>query len=467
MPTQNEYNVSKQKTRILYAKVYLLNYLYQIVDELSGVVLSASFSNNATSDIRRTCNVSMHVKDSSFDIAFGNKIWIDKYVNIEIGIEDIHTGIIEYTNMGIYVVDNPSRVYNATSNILSIDGLDLMSKMTGLRGGELEFDHVIPQGTNVRTSIISTISLAGFDNYIVEECPFTVPNDIKIGIGGTIYDILKQLRDILPDQYQMYFDEDGTFRYNKIPTGANEQIVADDDVLLKLLDGYNINTDFENIKNSITVYGKTHNITNFGTATVSGSNYILSISSVSSLSNNIKIGFVVPSNLTNAGINLNSYGAKPLKNEDGTYAILNSTNTTKYYVAKYQSIGDYWLFMGEVTPYAIIEEENVDSPFYVNGTMGKIVKTFSGGEYDNIYTSVQANSMAKWKLYNLCRVQDSVTLTILPLYWLDVNQVIEITLPNKQGTEETNKYIIKQISTGFGVNEKQTITAMKYYSYYE
>ena len=78
MPSQNEYNVAKQNGRIIHTKIFLLNYKLQKVDELSGVVLDgATFNIDATSDIRRTCSISLIPKDSSFDIKFGGKIWLD------------------------------------------------------------------------------------------------------------------------------------------------------------------------------------------------------------------------------------------------------------------------------------------------------------------------------------------------------------------------------------------------------
>ena len=55
---------------------------------------------------------------------------------------------------------------------MTIDGLDLMAKLTGLRNGNLEgMEHIIEQGANVRNAIISTLALARFTNYIVDECP--------------------------------------------------------------------------------------------------------------------------------------------------------------------------------------------------------------------------------------------------------------------------------------------------------
>ena len=481
MPTQSQYDVSKQYNRKFKTKISLLNYQFQMVDELSGdVVGTPSFNIDATSDIRRTCTISLYPSDTSFNIAFGNKIWLDKYIKVEIGIEDLRTNEVVYTNMGVYLINNPSRVYSADSNILTFEGLDLMAKLTGLRNGNLEgLEHIIYAGENVRETIIDTLALAGFNRYVCEECPVLVPNDLRFSSGGTVYDILRLLANIIP-QYQIYFDVDGVFHYELIPSGANEQVFVDDDIWTNNLISYQIDTDFENVKNSIEVYGKTHEIYLYSTnTTISGSTYICDCSSTinDSLVNNMKIGFVAPSKVTNpyAQIIVMNTGyeggtitlpAKPIKNEDGSFAVLNDASNV-YYVIKYVALGDYFLFMGEVTPYAKAEETNPDSPFYINGTLGKIRLVLQGGDYDNIYTSDLALQRAKWELYNYCRINDSITLNCIPIYWMDVNKVIEITLPNKQGTEVTEKYITKQISTTLDVNGTQSIVAMKYYPYHD
>ena len=59
--------------------------------------------------------------------------------------------------------------------------------------------------------------------------------------------------------------------------------------------------------------------------------------------------------------------------------------------------------MGEYQPRAEIKDENPDSPFYVNGTVGEVRITLSGGDYDNISTSEDAMERAKWELYTRCR----------------------------------------------------------------
>ena len=576
MPTQLEYNLSKQNTRIKYFKIVLLNYRFQNVGELTGdTIESPSFTIDANSDIRRTCSITFTPRDSSFDISQGNKIWLDKYVQVFVGQKDMRTNKIEYTNMGIYLINNPQRVYSVTDNTLTIQGIDLMAKLTGLRNGNLQgIPYLIPQGSNVRVAIIACLEIAGFTKYVVDECEIDVPNDIKVDVGGTIYQLLVKLRDILPN-YQMYFDVDGVFHYNLIPSGHNEQIMVDDDIWSVNLIDYQKSTDFESLKNSIEVFGKTHDIKNYGgQATVEKDTYKISLSGISKLNRNTKIGFntsvdlgstkklsvtMSKNKIDNSGnvtteTKTETYpirtekGVVPTFKDENTYyvvkfvygtdhweftnvqqvenpnrAVINdntyiitdssisdytdgmtytfrtpmtgcenvympyfqnnslkkieihntvklrndTTYTLKYFEASEYDQEKYFQFMGEVTPYAQIKEENPYSPYYVGGSVGEIRIVLSGGEYDNIYTSDLAFERAKWELYQRCRLLDNVTLNCVPIYWLDVNWLVEITLPNKYGTKEKELYIIKSININGGLSSTQSITLMRYLPFYE
>ena len=184
MPTDKEYAITKQKSRLLYAKIRLLDYNFQEVDEWENYVIGTpSFTVDSSSSLRRSANLSLVPIDKSFDVESGNKIWLDKYVKIFMGIKDIHTNEIVYTDMGIYIINNPQRTYSADNNTISLSCIDLMAKMTGLRNGNLVgLPHIIYANQNVRLAIIETIKLAGFTKYIVEECPYDVPNEINIHV---------------------------------------------------------------------------------------------------------------------------------------------------------------------------------------------------------------------------------------------------------------------------------------------
>ena len=394
---QREYNVAKQNGRIIHAKINILNFDFQQVDEISGVVLEGSSYNiDANSDIRRTCNISLIPKDRTFNVEYGGKLWIDKYIQVFVGIEDnTNNGEIVYSNLGLYLINNPDQVYDASNNTMTISGVDLMAKITGMRNGYLGFDTAIQYQIVANAGIKQVMTTiirdeCGFSRYSIDQPSPTIltPNAISFGLGSTAYNMISQLRDINAG-YQTYFDQDGVFWFNHIPTGSNEQIRVNDDIWQKVLISYKKSTDFESVKNSIEVYGKTQ--------------------------------------------------------DDGR------------------------------TPYGKAEETNPESPFYIGNSRENVIRiVLSGGEYDNIFpinSTTEFNSLAQqradYELYLRCRLQDQIELTCVPVYWLDVNWLTEITLPNEQsGQEITEKYIIKRISTTLGVNGTQNVTMMKYYPLY-
>ena len=62
-----------------------------------------------------------------------------------------------WVNEGIYMVNSPTISYDATSNSLSFEAVDLMSKMTGLRNGQLEgMTYTIPVGSTITGAIMGT-----------------------------------------------------------------------------------------------------------------------------------------------------------------------------------------------------------------------------------------------------------------------------------------------------------------------
>lgn len=395
--TQEEYRVARQNGRIIHTKINILNFDFQTVSEISGVVLEgATFSVDATSDIRRTCSISLIPKDNSFNIEYGGKLWMDKYIQIFIGIEDIKgSDNIIYSNMGIYLINNPEQVYDATNNTVTINGVDLMAKITGLRNGYLEgITYQIPMNSGIKQVMTTVIKdECGFGKYSIDQPAPTIltPYEMSFGLGSTEYNIISQLRDINAN-YQTYFDVDGIFWFNPIPSGYNEQVMVDDDIWNKVLISYKKSSDFESVKNYIEVFGKTQ--------------------------------------------------------DNG------------------------------LTPYGFAADTNPNSPFFIGlNNENRIRIVLNGGEYDNIYpledydvSPVLFNSLAQqranYELYVRCRLQDQIELTCVPIYWLDVNWLISITLPNKQGTPVQEYYIIKKINTTLGVNGTQSITAMKYYPAY-
>ena len=96
--TQNDYNIIKQSIVERYIKVNILDFQYRVVDEISGNMLSCSIKCDADSDLRRSCSLSLVVTDDSFDIRSGSQIWLDKYVQVYVGLKNVYTQEIQWYN---------------------------------------------------------------------------------------------------------------------------------------------------------------------------------------------------------------------------------------------------------------------------------------------------------------------------------------------------------------------------------
>ena len=123
--TLAHFQTSVQSVQSRFIKVELLNYQFQTVDEISGVCTSGSISIDSTADIRRTASIVLAVKDTSFEVASGARVWLDKYIRLLVGTQSMRTGEIEYVNCGIYIIDAPSYEYAPETNTVSFSLLDL------------------------------------------------------------------------------------------------------------------------------------------------------------------------------------------------------------------------------------------------------------------------------------------------------------------------------------------------------
>ena len=562
--TEQQYSIVKQPYRELYCKVNLLNYQFQVVDDISGVVLSDTWTISATSDIRRTGTlVILPDNDEAYKIQAGSKIFLDKYVQVYIGIKDEITNEIVYNNMGIYLINNPTHTFDSTNNSITLQLVDLMAKLTGLRNGNLAgYEYQLKEGQDVKEIIVAVLAEVGFNNYNIEidEGDYqTIQFDMSVDGTATLYDILKTINENQYINYQMYFDVDGIFHFNHIPSGKDAPVMVDDDIWRYAYISHEVTTNYEDLKNDIVVLGKTHTASKYSSdCALNNHTFTMSSASVKREKNHIKLAFTTPANMTPTVdgeqyyLNLNNYGSYPLRTTLGslhfkmlpnTYyvvrlqnfgreslSLIGAQNTTTYTLKKALPLDDmgvtasdivgwyvsalakslneaitenakivsyneqnltitlsksintdkawtgrlcyiynpdtsktYWQFMGENQPRAEIKDENPSSPFYVNGSVGDIRIVLSGGDYDNISTNELAMERAQYELYTRCRLNDNLSLTCLPIYWLDVNWLVNITLPTEN---EAKPFIIKEITISNGVTATQSVTLVSYYDFY-
>ena len=128
-----------------------------------------------------------------------------------------------------------------------------------------------------------------------------------------------------------------------------------------------------------------------------------------------------------------------------------------------------WRYMGHQQAKAISYDDNPDSPFYVgdpigSSSVGRIRIVLYGGEYDNIYSDDLAKQRADFEIYQRARLNDSITMTTVPIPWIDANIVISHRFGQK---EIPSKYIVKSFNVDYSTGGTMTINAITWYPYYE
>ena len=466
--TQAQYNTAKQSQRNISIRINLLNFSKQIIDSIEGQVIGGSITSDANSNMRNTCDIQMVVTDSSFNVEAEGKIWMDRYIQIYIGVEDLKTHQIIWTNKGIYLLNQPTYGYSAESKVLSFQGVDMMALLTDMRGGMLSEAYLIPAGSNVRDVIITILGVNGINEYVVDDCKNSdgsiqpVPYDMTFDIGSTWWDVLESLQSILPN-YQMYFDVDGVFHYEPTPYKPNEVVRMDDDIWRQNVISENVSYDFESVKNSVKVLGRTHPVNYFATnVTVNEATINLTIPNLTELTDGALIGFTLTKSVYgNIMLNVNNLGAVKLSKLDGSY--VTSLAKEEYWTASYDADNQSWKFLGHVQAVGEWMDDNPNSPFFVGNPAGAIKIVLYGGEYDNIMSDELATQRAEWEIYQRCRMNDSITLTSVPIYWSEVNWMVAYT---PLGQDVVNQYLIRSITTDLTYDGTQTYNMIRWYPYY-
>ena len=528
-----------------------------ILDNIEGGIVSGSSSISADSDVRRTFNVEI-VPNRQFDVKIKehNLIWLNRKVKFYIGVRDMLRCEYVWYPQGVYVFSNTSITYDATTNQISISCSDLMAKLDGTKNGQLgqkqisfsAYEEDKKTGTvikynYIRDQVIITLDQLGrIKDYNVDEIgeykampqyniewekyrkesqvPVkdgtlmetwnAMPFDQEFSSGCTILSILTAFRDLYPN-YEMFFDENGTFVFQMIPSCYEDDIILDDSYLQEIYINENISTDLSTVRNMCEVWGEIIDADFFATESTYKNNvYSCTINSYEKkYYNGDLIGIKICSaNEENPSINVNSFGKveiyddstdKPLEADilkpDTVYVfkirlryVIDKGETVPraYLLGHYQAHGMNVLTDGTtgdeftttngvtVTRYSkeyfqeVYNCEDVEltiipqSPFTIQ-KLGEILDVKTGGEFENITSTSLALHRAEWENWKNCRLTDNITLTTKLCPFLDVN--IKVSY-RRHDEDEIKQYIIKSVSHDFS-GGTSTINMMRFYPLYQ
>ena len=460
---QRDIDILKQSTKEIYSRLELLNRNKKIIANIEGTLISDSISIDAESDIRRTYSCELKYSNDNWNNANKYKL-MSYYICPYIGIKHIISNEILWYKLGTFAFDNRSFTYNETTHSLSIQCYDLISFINGTLGGTIKDQIIkIEAENNIRDVIISLLKEVGITEYNICEMNNLIPYDKEYS-STTYYAIIKELLDLYAG-YEIYFDVDGVFTIDKIPTCEYDENIIDDTIIEPLLISQSGSISYENIYNHIKVYGmniETDRYTEQCTYSSIDNTYNATIETMTSYENFETYSIKIPiPNTVGAKLNINNIGAKNIVKNDSV--LLNANDIKEgIYSLRYRKVSDDFLLLGQYQVVGEAYDNNPDSPFNIKNLGYEIYYEYSGGEYEKIYTDDLANQRARYEIWKSTNIQNNLTLEMVFIPWLDINTKISYT---DKETNETNSYIIKRINGSF-INATMTIEIIRFYENY-
>lgn len=502
----------------LHYRIDLMNERMKKIDSIEGISSDGNLSIDADSDIRRTFSIALVLSDRHRISRYEPSEWINKFLWFYIGVEAGNLPVVWYSK-GVYAISGSGYHFDARTRRLQISGVDLVAKLNGDLAGQLTgLATKIPASTlaqdeGIEKAIIETLQLAGFDKCFVDYWNRSIPYDLTYDTGATVWSILTELRDLYYP-FEMYFDED-MFVCKEIPSGCDDPVILSADSFDRLVISENPEVDYAQVRNCVEMFGASVAPDgNADSVTVTGRRIVLNTTDAD-LSDGKKISFLVngvPDGANGYELVINNtvtlgedqtLGPFPIydfhTDEAGNYQLLKNgrIENGKQYLVRCAKSQKRFYFIGKQQIHAMVmlkdevpgeaeyaalkaaencdnlkivctaDPDNYDDFYKSRFSMERIGRknlVLSGGEYDNYSNDADALDVAQFMLWKNARLTDVVTVNMLVVPWLDVNQKVEYTA-QYLGGEKPAQYIVKKINYTIGEGE-MTVELMRFYPYY-
>lgn len=467
-PTSQDIRLIRQTEKTVFVRIQLMNRDFKVLDSLEGSLISHSLNVDSKSRQRRTYSCELHVTDPSLLIGKDKKIWLDKYIRVYYGIRGGRNPSVSWWLIGTFTYVDVDYSYNASSSTLSLSCADMMADFDGTKNGQIKgLNFVIPAGEDIRRSVLALLKEMGIPRYNVEDIQKEVPYDLEFSTPTTYCDILSQLCELYPS-WEFFFDVDGTFVWRKIPSGASEPVVLDDSLINCLWIDETTNHTFSDIRNVTEVWGKTLDLESEdryaeNSAFADGVYHIAleDVSSLEDIDHLDRIGIHICADSTaGAQVSINNLPPIPIVNDDGTPVEENRMAADTTYVFSYRrNMGEQkqncLYLLGQYQAYGIYKEMNPDCPFSVPSLGYEILNSVT---YDNLYSDDLCYNQAEYLTYQTTAMLDTISLKLVLIPWLDVNQKIRYT---SKMTGETHQYMIQSFQWS-GFDGTMTMTLYRF-----
>ena len=498
--TQEDIHLLQQREKTIYVSIEVKNKDLKTLDEVSGVCTDFSYEISSESGIRRSATLSVIISDKKFNVSETALFWIDKIIYIKVGYKNNRTQEMSYYPVAHFLLTENSISYDAVTKELSMSLVDLMSMFTGERGGFLVGyetkvrryglipDNEITEDSipvRIRDAIVDTVvQLGEWNKYRIDDVGYEVPYDIEFGMGVTVFEIIDELVNLYP-AWEFFFDYDGTFICQEIPTCANDACIVDDSILRDLIIQEPYSNSFSEIFNLTEVFGKCWETDYFVDNTMSdGSAYSSTLNLTDFVyQNNKYYGFTVPNNNgENPTLKINELEVCPIVNSSEEPISPNTMISGQSYVVKFYN--NKFFLQGQYQIHAIatlwcqepteeVKQEfktkyncnnmsfivNPDNPFGIDKIGVKVRESIDD---EAIWLDKDCLERAEYENWMTTVLSNQVSMELIAIPWLDVNQKISHHLALQDFPAE---YIIKGISNNV-LSGIMTLDMINFYPLY-
>lgn len=458
------YNIQVLPIRYLNIKIEILNENNTIIGEVSGTAIDGSYNINADAQIRRTCNLSFYLDEGHLPNNNDSLFWINKKFHLLIGLKSIDGTKIYWFNKGTYAINDPEVNISVNDKTISISGLDKMALHTGDITGQLPYSikATVENGDTIERVVRGVMEEAREteDNiFIIDNVgrlKTIIPYDIESSIGDNVTDVLDKLIELLAN-YQYYYDLDGHFIFAPKPINSNfktfpiEWDFSQDNSLVISVDR---SLSYSNVKNRITVWGGVHDDGYQPSYTLELHNSDEDFGSSPFTYERLKEGF---------------YRDYVEQNDDYIDAVLDfdTSDTEIYYpynvCVKYNK-GYYRCNNKNGIKNTDGEPQMYDDPNWLHICEETWLDTEDTDRFNQYMEGIHAYSIqsceerARELMFDYNLASETITITCVPIYSLDVNSVIKL---NDEKSGAIGSYVVQEISCNLGTNGTMTIKANK------
>ena len=397
--------VLKQPNRKQIVKIDLLNNRELIVSTLIGVVIDGGISISNKSAFRRNGSLSLLVHNSQLTPSPTSPIWLDKRVSISVGIESYAYGVIWF-NLGRFAYTGCNIVENIEDTVINLELSDYMSFLDGTLGGRTTTKiKMIDKDTKINQAIKGILTgLCDFsiENLSLNGRDLVLPYRIEKAQGITIYELVKEISNLYMG-YEIFFDTNGFFIFQKIRNGKSDEYIWNFDEMDYSI-SKNTNIDFTKVFNDIWIYGHTDNY-----------------------------GVQIIYHLTNRFI------------EDTFFKLQNISNKQQGDICYIKDISKSFVFNGtqwEELGFNVLPEFSVQRI----GLKSTVIND------NKVYNIDQAKLNAEYQFFSQGRIAETISLSCVPIFGLDVNKKIKV---------KGNDYLIDTVDIPLNYDGVMNISASK------